>query len=272
MYSIITALVKLAEEMGVTFHYNTTVEEIIISETEKGRKNKKVVGIKIKNPRIVKYDHVVSNMDIYYTFKKLLPKEKSPQRILNQPKSSSVIAFCWGINTTHKNLNIHNMLFSADDEGEYKAIFENKTISDDPTVYIYISSKHVKEDAPDGCENWFLFITVPHDSGQNWDELVKQARKKMIKKINRIVHTDIEKHIVCEDYLSPPIIQKKYSTPFGAVYGNSSDNKFASFFRHSNFSKTIKGLYFVGGSVHPGAGIPMCLNSAKIMEKVFSWK
>ncbi len=269
IYSIVKALVKLAEDMGVKFYYNTTVEEIIITP-QTGLKNKKVTGIKTNNSGVKNYDRVISNMDIYYTFKKLLPNEKQPERILNQPKSSSVISFFWGINKKFEDLAIHNMLFSADDEGEFKSIFEEKTVTDDPTIYISISSKHIKEDAPEGCENWFLFITVSNDQGQNWDELTKLARKNIISKINRILKTDIEKYIVFEDYMTPPMIEKNYSSPFGAVYGNSSNDKFASFFRHSNFSKKIKGLYFVGGSVHPGAGIPMCLNSAKIMEKVFS--
>ncbi|MGQ0827154.1 MAG: 1-hydroxycarotenoid 3,4-desaturase CrtD [Bacteroidota bacterium] len=268
MYSIVMALVKLAEEMGVKFHYNTSVEEIIISNT--GLKNKKVIGIKTKNEELIKYDRVVSNMDIYYTFKKLLPKERSPQRILDQPKSSSVIGFFWGVNKTHEDLGIHNMLFAVDDEAEYKTIFENNTISDDPSIYISVSSKQITDDAPKDCENWFLFVTVPNDQGQDWNELVKRTRKNVIKKINRMLNTDIEKHIDFEELLTPIMIKENYSSPFGAVYGNSSDDKFASFFRHPNFSKKIKGLYFVGGSVHPGAGIPMCLNSAKIMDKVFS--
>lgn len=270
MYSIITALVKLAEEMGVKFQYNTSVEEIVTAPQEGKSANKKVIGIKTKNTEIIKYDRVISNMDIFYTYKKLLPKEKSPERILNQPKSSSLIAFFWGVKNTYEALNTHNMLFSANDKEEFKSVFENNTVSDDPSIYIYVSSKHVKNDAPKNCENWFLFVTVPNDQGQNWDELVKKTRVNVVKKINRMLHTDIEKHIEFEEVLTPPIIKESYSTPFGAIYGNSSHNKFAAFFRHSNFSKNVNGLYFVGGSVHPGAGIPLCLNSAKIMDKVFS--
>ena len=270
MYSIITALVKLAEEMGVKFHYNTLVKEIVTSENEGNFKKKRVVGIKTNHSEVLKYDRVISNMDIYYTFKKLLPKEKSPDRILNQPKSSSLIAFFWGIKSTFESLNTHNMLFSKSNVEEFKAVFENNSISEDPSIYIYVSSKHIKSDAPKGCENWFLFITVPNDQGQNWNELVAQARINIIKKINKTLNTDIEKYIEFEDVLTPPIIKENYSTPFGAIYGNSSHNKFAAFFRHSNFSKNVKGLYFVGGSVHPGAGIPLCLNSAKIMDKHFS--
>lgn len=266
MYSIICALVQLAEEMGVTFYYNTTVEEII---TEPDSKKRKIVGLKTKNHELIKYNKIVSNMDIYYTFKKLLPKENAPEHILNQPKSSSLIAFFWGVKNTYEKLNTHNMLFSADDETEFKTVFENNSLSEDPSIYIYVSSKHVKGDAPEGCENWFLFITVPNDQGQNWDELVVKARKSVVEKINRILNTDIEKYIEIEETLTPAKIKESYSTPFGAIYGNSSHNKFAAFFRHSNFSKKVNGLYFVGGSVHPGAGIPLCLNSAKIMDKIF---
>jgi len=270
MYSIVSALVKLSEDMGVKFHYNTTVEEIITASADHGGKKKKVIGIKTKKAELIAYDRVISNMDIYYTFNKLLPKELAPKRILEQPKSSSVIGFFWGVDKKHENLGIHNMLFSNDDEAEYKAIFNNNTVSDDPSIYISISSKQIKEDAPKDCENWFLFVTVPNDKGQNWDELVIRTRKNVFEKVNRMLKTDIEKHIQFEELLTPPMIKENYSSPFGAVYGNSSDDKFASFFRHSNFSKNISGLYFVGGSVHPGAGIPMCLNSAKIMGKVFS--
>jgi phytoene dehydrogenase-like protein len=83
-----------------------------------------------------------------------------------------------------------------------------------------------------------------------------------------MLNVDIEKLIECEEILTPPVIEQKYLSAFGAVFGNSSNSKFAAFLRHPNFSRKLKGLYFVGGSVHPGAGIPMCLNSARIMDKV----
>lgn len=270
IYSIVSSLVKLAEEIGVRFHYNTMVNEIIIETEQSNIKDKKAIGIKTNLAEFIKYDRIISNMDIYYTYTKLLPKEKSPKNILNQAKSSSVIAFCWGVSKTYDILETHNMLFAADDDEEYKAIFDEKSVSKDPSIYISISSKKIKEDAPSGCENWFVFITVPNDTGQNWDEIVKKSRKNIFVKINRLLNTDIEKHIKFEELLTPPMIKENYCSQLGAIYGNSSDNTFASFFRHSNFSKQIRGLYFVGGSVHPGAGIPMCLNSAKIMDKIFS--
>jgi phytoene dehydrogenase-like protein len=80
----------------------------------------------------------------------------------------------------------------------------------------------------------------------------------------------LEGKILTEDTMTPPDIRSRYWSAFGAVFGNSSNSRLSAFLRHPNFSRQVKGLYFVGGSVHPGAGIPMCLNSAKIMDKIFN--
>jgi phytoene dehydrogenase-like protein len=158
------------------------------------------------------------------------------------------------------------MLFAKNELAEYKAVFEEGTICDDPSVYISVTAKHVKGEAPEGCENWFVLIIAPNDQGQSWDDLVAKTKINVLAKIKRMLN--IAPDIEHEAVLTPPMIKENYASAFGAVFGNSSNSKFAAFLRHSNRSK-IKGLYFVGGSVHPGAGIPMCLNSAKIMAKMF---
>ncbi len=260
MYSLVEALVKLAEEMGVTFHYNTRVDEIIV-------KDRRATGIRIGGNKVLAYDRIVNNMDVYHAYNKLLPNEKKPQRILNQPKSSSIIGFYWNVRGEHKQLGVHNMLFAKDEQAEYNAVFDKATICDDPSVYISVTAKHVKDDAPQGCENWFVLVIAPNDQGQSWNDLVAKTKLNVLAKIERMLHItpDIEHEFV----LTPTMIKENYASAFGAVFGNSSNSKFAAFLRHSNSSK-IKGLYFVGGSVHPGAGIPMCLNSAKIMSKMFN--
>ena len=94
----------------------------------------------------------------------------------------------------------------------------------------------------------------------------------MIKKINKLLHLDIEKLIEVEATLSPRDIESQTSSYGGSLYGNSSNNRFSAFLRHSNYSSKIKGLYFAGGSVHPGGGIPLCLLSAKIVEDIIRTK
>ena len=106
-------------------------------------------------------------------------------------------------------------------------------------------------------------VNVPYNSGQNWEELRQKIKDSIIQKINRMLNTSIEKYIVTENYLDPVKIEKNTSSFGGALYWASSNNKLAAFFRHPNFTPT-KGLFFCGGSVHPGGGIPLCLNSAEI--------
>jgi len=260
MRDIPLSIAKLAENLGAKFYVNTPVEQILIED-------KKAVGVQIAGKKHF-FDHIVSNVDVVNTYKKLLPTLAAPKKILEQPKSSSALIFYWGINTNFENLDVHNILFSDNYKAEFDEIFEKKSIFSDPTVYIHISSKVNKEDAPPNCENWFVMINTPNDIGQNWEELRKKARKDVISKINRVLKTDIQNHIVVEDFLDAPLIEQLTSSSQGALYGNSSNNKWAAFLRHANFSN-IKNLYFCGGSVHPGGGIPLCLSSAKIVSEFF---
>ena len=113
--------------------------------------------------------------------------------------------------------------------------------------------------------NWFTMINVPNNQGQDWDKLKTKAKEFIVKKINATLNTDIEPLIEVEQILDPIGIETKTSSANGALYGNSSNNKYAAFLRHPNYSSAIDKLYFCGGSVHPGGGIPLCLLSAKIM-------
>ena len=256
MVSITNSLVQLAKDIGVDFKFSTPVKEILIE-------NKKVIGTRTDNETAA-FDIAISNMDVYNSYKKLMPNVKRPPKTLDQPKSSSGIIFYWGIKKEFKELGLHNILFSDNYEEEFDTIFSKKSIYHDPTIYLNITSKHTQSDAPPQCENWFSFINVPNNQGQNWDMFITEARENMILKINRVLKTDIRPLIESEMVFDPRVIESRTSSAFGAIYGNSSNNKFAAFLRHANFSKNIKNLYFCGGSVHPGPSIPLCLLSAKI--------
>jgi len=261
MRSITNSLYTLSKEMGVHYSFNEKVQEIIVEK-------KKIKGIQTTKGTH-KFDRVVSNMDIYPTYRKLLRTHKAPEKILRQQRSSSALIFYWGIKRTFKQLSLHNIFFSENYKKEFDYIFKEKNIYHDPTVYINISSKHNPSDAPKNCENWFVMINVPHHNDQDWDQLIAKARNNIIEKLNRMLDTSIEDFIETEEILDPRNIESKTSSYKGALYGASSNNKMAAFLRHKNFSNKIKGLYFVGGSVHPGGGIPLCLLSAKIVSENF---
>ena len=260
MINISKSIFDLAKRNGVKFEFNKLVNEIIV-------KNNKVVGVKVNNT-VIESDFVVSNMDIVPTYKKLLKKSYQPKKVLSQERSSSALIFYWGIKKTFKNLELHNILFSNNYKKEFDSIFELGTISDDPTVYINITSKDVVSDAPKESENWFVMINSPNDTGQDWNEIIKTVRKNTINKINRTLNIDIESFIEFEKVFSPKTIEKNTQSYLGSLYGSSSNNKMSAFLRHPNFSKHIQNLYFCGGSVHPGGGIPLCLLSAKIVSEL----
>ena len=260
MYQITERLVKVAESLGVKFHYKQIVDRILV---EKGS----VKGIMIDRQPIFA-DLVVSNMDIYPTYKKLMKEQKQPERTLNQERSSSALIFYWGIDRSFDELGLHNIFFSDDYQKEFQGIFQGKELANDPTIYVNITSKHTKEDAPEGQENWFVMINVPSDSGQDWDQIIVDLRKHVVEKLSKSLKVNLGDHIVTEGILEPRTIESKTSSFGGALYGSSSNNKFSAFLRHPNFHQKIQGLYFSGGSVHPGGGVPLCLLSAKIIDQL----
>ncbi len=261
MHSITIALVELATSLGVKFNYNSWVDEVVLD-------GDKVIGIKV-NGQVLQSDLVISNMDVWFTYKKLLKAHPSlyPQKILQQERSSSALIFYWGIKKQLAQLGLHNIFFSADYKAEFEHIWNEQDIYHDPTVYLNISSKFKPDDAPEGHENWFTMINVPANTGQDWTQLINDARKNIIAKLSRLLGEDISSLITTESILDPRSIESKTSSYQGSLYGTSSNSQFAAFLRHANKSSKIKGLYFCGGSVHPGGGIPLCLLSAKIVSE-----
>ena len=258
MGDISASLYALAKRMGVSFHLSSPVTEILIE-------NKKAVGVRVKDETHAP-DLVVSNMDIVPTYRKLLPNHKQPEKTLSQERSSSAVIFYWGISKSFPQLDLHNIFFSDDYQEEFAAIFNTKTLYQDPTVYVNITSKDVPADAPAGKENWFVMINAPHNTGQDWVAMAQQLREWVIAKLNRNLNTDIAPLIEEEWVMTPDIIEQRTQSYLGALYGASSNDKMAAFLRHPNFSREISNMYFCGGSVHPGGGIPLCLLSAKIVS------
>ena len=264
MVSITESLFGLAKRLGVKFSFETGVKEIKV-------KLGVVSGIKT-NSDSFSSDYVISNMDVFHTYKKLLPNEIPPINRLKQERSSSAVIFYWGIKQSFPDLDLHNIFFSKNYKKEFQAIFKDKTVSEDPTIYINITSKEVVGDAPKGCENWFIMINTPADHGQDWTQIVNRLRSHIITNISKRLNVDLKNLIVCEEVLTPPDIESKTQSYMGALYGASSNDTMAAFLRHPNFSNRIKNLYFCGGSVHPGGGIPLCLLSAKIVDELIPGK
>jgi len=259
IYAIADAMHRLMEKMKIKIHLNQPVRNLV----PEGRSIRGVVTHSGEDH----FDHVVSNMDVNLFYESLLPDERKLKKTRKPEKSSSALIFYWCIEKEFPALNLHNILFSEDYPREFEYLFSQKQIYSDPTVYIYISSKAVAGDAPRGGENWYVMINAPEDRGQNWSRIRREARKNIIAKINRVLGIQIQQHIGHEQVYDPPAIESHTASYHGSLYGNSSNGRFAAFNRHSNFSRKYKNLYFTGGSVHPGGGIPLVMSGARIVSE-----
>ena len=257
MIKVTESMMQQALRLGVEFHFGQTVRKV---EVEKG----KVQGVWLDSG-FAQAEIVVSDVDIHRFYSTLLPDSKRLAKLNKEERSSSALIFYWGMKGISPELDVHNIFFSGSYKDEFDYLFRKKDVFDDPTVYIYISSKYRKDDAPEGHENWFVMINAPADNGQNWDEIVERSRLKILEKLERMMGKNLSDSIVAEEILSPPDICRQTGSVNGSIYGSSSNSRYASFNRHANFRSDISGLYFVGGSVHPGGGIPLCLSSARIV-------
>lgn len=257
MISITNALMALATKKGVRFHFNTPVERIIENQ---GR----VRGVVVHN-RNVEADVVVSNVDVYFTYKYLLQDAHKANRLLRQERSCSGMIFYWGMKESFPELHLHNIFFSKQYRTEFDHIFRRKQLYHDPTVYVNITSKLEAEHAPAGGENWFVLINAPAHTGADTTEMRLQLRRNVLQKLSNRLGRDVEAAIAVEEFLDPQRIEVKTGSYLGALYGTSSNSKMAAFLRHPNTVSSLRGLYFCGGSVHPGGGIPLCFKSAEIV-------
>lgn len=262
IYSIVEAVYRLAEETGVSFIFNSEVNSINYSNNiVKG-----ISFIKDGNKDSAEYDIIVSNSDTGYTYGTLLNDNSSAgaKKYSRQEPSSSALVFYWGVEGIFDDLEIHNILFSEDYKKEFDQLFNDKKCPEDPTIYIYISSKINSTDAPEGKSSCYVMINAPYDAGQDWEKETVTSKERILLKIEKVLGIELKNRILTEDILTPPKIEEMTVSKRGSLYGISSNNKMAAFLRQQNRSRKYKGLYFTGGSAHPGGGIPLVILSGKI--------
>ncbi|MBN1523067.1 MAG: phytoene desaturase [Spirochaetales bacterium] len=251
------ALTELCKNQKINLFPGKKVDRIL------ARKNR-VHGIAVEN-RNIEYDVVVSNCDVRTTYEHLLRKRWLPGAVKYRfaEPSSSALVFYWGLGITTR-LATHSILFSDNYKQEFRDLFSRFRIPDDPTVYIYISGRFAAQDAPKGCENWYVMVNAPRCKSQNWHNEIQRTRQRIIAKIQKHFGFDIQKYLKTEKIMAPPDIMRDTGSWQGSLYGPSSNGMMAAFLRQGNRSRAIKNLYFAGGSAHPGGGIPLSILSGKI--------
>ena len=286
MHTLVKQLELLAKKLGVQIHTNTEVRTILIDHQVGKKQIEGIEFITTKNspsqdhsseirqqePTTFFCDQVVSNSDAYETYQRLIPPKHRPKIQLLQTRysepSCSGFVVLLGIDCSYEQLKHHNIFFSADYKQEFHDIFQKKQLPNDPTIYVANTSYTDTDDAPNGGSNLFILVNAPYLSTLTEDPNTDGYADKIITKLEKRGLTGLSQHIKYQEIRSPFHFYDRYKSNKGSIYGTSSNGLFSAFLRPRNQSKTIEGLFLTGGSVHPGGGIPLVLQSAFNVQKL----
>lgn len=266
VYAIARAMATLAEELGVEIHLGAGVERIVVDE------NGRATAIRVAGETIPAQT-VIANVDVTTTYKYLLPPTPATTKRLRQLESAepscSGLILLLGLAGQTPQLAHHNILFAQDYPAEFAAIFGRGHMPPDPTIYVAITSKTDPDHAPEGHENWFVLVNAPA-TGPHWDWATQAAAYKehLYDLLAKTWGLDVRGRLRHEQLLTPPDLFRLNGAHRGALYGPSSNSMWAAFQRPHNRCREVDGLYFVGGTTHPGGGVPMVTLSGKVVAEM----
>jgi phytoene desaturase len=265
VYQIAQVYSLLAHELNVEIRASCRAQAI---DVRSGR----VRGVVLESGEYLPASAVISNLDVALTYEKLLPAGPVFHRRLAQLQqadlSCSAFVILLGVRGLHPELEHHTTFFSADYRQEFDEIFRQKIPPTEPTIYVSISARSTPEDAPPGCENWFIQINVPALS-PTW-EWRTQAEAYADRILDLIAQrgVDLRAQIETRHLITPLDLERLTGARRGALYGTSSNNRGAAFRRPHNRAPNLRGLYFAGGTTHPGGGVPMVTLSGKFASEL----
>ena len=223
----------------------------------------RVTGVRLASGERVRADVVVANTDAAALYGRLLPHRRRLRRIARLGPSSSALLVLAGVEGRTPGLPHHSVFFSADYAREFADIFDHGRPPRDPTIYVGCSSVDDGAQAPEGAENWTILVNVPARDPGRWPVGVGSYRDLILEQLARRGH-DLSGRLRFADVFTPADLRDRYGAWGGAIYGSACRGRLASFLRPGNRGPR-RGLYLVGGSAHPGGGLPMVTLGARIV-------
>lgn len=264
--AIVNALVKLIEEQDGITHLNAEVDEITI-------KNGKATGIRLKDGTTHQADHIVSNADVAFTYRHMIPESErstyTNRKIERIKYSMSLFVIYFGTKKRYldSDLEHHNIILGDRYEELLEDIFRDKKLADDFSLYLHMPTKTDPSLAPEGCEGFYVLSPVPHlDSGTDWISKAKPYRDAIMNFLEGNYLPDLQENIVVEHHIDPLHFQQTLNSYKGSAFSVEPILTQSAWFRPHNKSEDVEDLFFVGAGTHPGAGLPGVLSSAKIAE------
>ena len=264
MHEVAQKLLAIAEEHGVKVHLKSPVAKIEVNK-HKGR------GIVLEDGSFHEADIIVSNADLPYAYKYLLPENRMTKRLEKKKYSCSAIVFHWGVGKVYPQLSQHTVFVSGNHRESCRVIFKENGFSDEPSIYVHSPVRSDRSAAPENQDSITAVIHAGNldDSGDyNWEEIKTQARQSILGRFKEEGLTDFEKHIKFEICFTPYTWKSEFNLTKGGTFGSLAHNLLQmGFLRPGNHHKKYRNVYFAGGSTQPGSGMPLSLLSAKLVSE-----
>ena len=266
--ALVAAMGRLFEESGGQIHLEAEVSEIL---AEQGR----VSGIRLADGSVHQADAVVSNADVAFTYRHLIPaqyrRKYSNRKIERMSYSMSLFVIYFGTKRryTDTNLTHHNIILSKRYKGLLDDIFKKKILAEDFSLYLHMPTITDSSIAPEGHENFYVLSPVPHlEAEVDWTQAAQPYRDAIMQFLEENYLPDLQANIVAEHYIDPLHFQGTLNSYLGSAFSLQPILTQSAWFRPHNRSEDFENLYFVGAGTHPGAGLPGVLSSAKIAENL----
>ena len=265
LYTLATSLANVAQKLGVDIRTSTRVKRILI-DTKKAR------GVELATGETLLADAVVCNADAVFAMRHLVEPKDRPHRTNARLDSidpgGSGLVLCLGVQGTYPQLAHHTKFMPDDYQSDLRAMFETRTLPSDPCIYVCSSTRTDPSQAPDDCENLFVLASAPPITANSTIDWTVEGQRYQDKLIDSLEHkwglSDLRRRVVVSRRWTPVDLQRDYSANAGAIYGISSNGIRNAFLRPPNQESKISGLFFCGGSTHPGGGLPLVALSGKI--------
>ena len=229
------------------------------------------------NPTDACFDTVICNQDVLSANHRFLPKEVNEEfqrtRLDKLDPAISGFVMYLGVRKQFPTLEHHNIFFSDDYPAEFRQLFDERRPADEPTIYVAVHSKDDPDRAPPGCENWFVLVNAPaltDDARVDWPAIAQSYGDRVLERLEtRFGLAGLRAHVHVRRHFTPADFQTRYLAHRGSLYGFASHGVRAAFQRPAMRPRGMDNFYFVGGSTHPGGGLPLvCLGGQMVADRI----
>ncbi len=260
------AMARIAVDIGVDLRLEDPVEEVLLDE--RGR----AVGVRSSSGEH-HADAVIVNADFAHAMSHLVPDKArrrwTDAKLAAKKYSCSTFMMYLGVEGTFEHI-AHHTIFLAHDYGRNLDEIENQHIlSDNPSVYVHNPCVTDATLAPRGCSSLYVLAPVSHlHPNIDWSTQSAGFRRRVLGQLGKMGLPDVEGRIVCERTLTPREWEGEMGVYRGATFNLAHNLKQMLHLRPRNRFEDIPGMYLVGGGTHPGSGLPVIYESARITAKL----